>query len=88
MSDRKVTFLPWEEENIDYLDQITRCSGMPSNAAGISGYIQKFFILKGAGRRMEGLQVCVGHLAIMEDMKQGMFGWTQEKGHDVFVNIL
>ena len=66
---------PWEEENVEDLDPITRSSGIPLTVSDTSRCILKFFDCKGTGRRTEHLQVCVGNSAIAKDTKQGMFRW-------------
>ena len=79
MGDRKMTFMPWEEENVDGLDPITRPSSMSLTVGVMSGRIPKFFARKDTGRRTENLQARIGYSASMKDVKQRMFRWTQEK---------
>ena len=49
MTDRKVTLLPWEEDDIDDLEPIIRSSGMPLTVAGTCGCIPFFSFAKVLG---------------------------------------
>ena len=88
LGDRKAILLPWEEANLDDLDPITQSSSVPATVAGISGYIPKFFIRRGAGRRTEYLQLHIGHVNDINDIKRDMYGWMQEQGNDIYRNML
>ena len=50
--------------------------------------VTRFYVRKGEGNRTEHLQLKIGHVERMKNIKREMKGWMESKGVDVFPNML
>ena len=54
----------------------------------LGAYIPKFYIRKGSGKRTDYIQIKLGYVEQIKDIKDEIRGWMVTKAVDIFLNIL